>query len=199
MPQAFHFYHNTQAFGTPIVQLIPPDTDSNITRLTSLVYTAAGTVHDLLIMRALNQVLTTAAAAAAATTVVLDSASFVGQTIASGDYLVIEHADGTFGAYLVSGLSTLTVTINALTKAVNSGDRVWIMGAPADTSYHSTLKSIASTRLEFTDAAAGLGQSGFADGTSYARDGRGDPLIVYSANGTAAGIINRGSALYLGL
>lgn len=195
--QAHHLFHHTEAFGTPIVDLIPPQPSSNI-RLTSWVYTPAGTAHDLLFMRALNKVYTTAAAVAAATSVVLDSASFCGQTIASGDYLVIEHGDGTYGFYLASALATLTVTINALSKAVNSGAAVWIMGAPGDTSYHSTLKTIASTRMEFVDYLSGIAQGGFDDGTAYARDGIGDPALLYSANGTAAGTLNRASARYMG-
>ena len=195
--QAYHRFHHTETFATPIVDLIPPQSGS-IIRLTSWVYTAAGTVHDLLFMRALNQVETTAAAAAAATTIVLDSATFCGQTIAANDYVVTENADGTHTSHLVSALATLTITVPSLAKAINSGAKVWIMGAPADTSYHSTLKSIASTRLELVDYLSGIAQGGFDDGTSYARTGTGDPVLLYSANGTAAGILNRASARYVG-
>lgn len=195
MLQAFQFFYQTQSFGTPIVQLIPPAEALKV-RLTSLVYTPGATAHDLLFMRTMGQVKTAAAAAAAATSLVLDSASFAGQTLASGDYVVVEHADGTFGVYLVSALATLTITINALAKAVNSAANVWIMGAPADTAYHSLLKALASTRMEFTDSFAGLAEGGFADGSSYARDGRGDPALIYSANGTNAGILHRGAAAY---
>lgn len=192
---SYPFFHQTQTAATPIIQLIPPLTGRKV-RITSLVYTAAGTVHDLILMRAGNQVLTTAAAAAAATTLVLDSASFVGQTIASGDYLVVEHSDGTFGYYLASGLASLTVTINALTKAVSAGAKVWIMGSISE-AWHSTLKSIASTRIEFRDPSSGIAESGWEDGTSYSRGGDGDPMMIYSANGTAAGTLNCGAANYV--
>lgn len=194
---AFAFYHNTQTSGTPITQLIPPPRSTNYKlRLMKLVYTAGATVHDILLMRALHQVETTAAAAAAATSLVLDEATFVGQTLANGDYVVVEHADGTYGVYLVSALATLTITINALSKAVNSGAKVFIMGAPGDTSYHSTLKSIASTRIEFDGGASGLGDTGYDDGV-YDRDGKGDPMLIYSANGTNAGTLNHGSAAHV--
>ena len=190
-----HLDHHTEAAATAIVELIPPQS-SKLSRLTSLVYTAGATVHDLVLMRAVNQVITTAAAAASATTIVLSSASFGGDTIASGDYLVVEHADGTHGIHLASALSVLTVTINALAKAVNAGAKVWIMGAPGDTNYHQTLKSIASTRIEFKDDTSGLITSGYDIGT-YNRDGLNDPLLIYSANGTNAGVFNWGSATYI--
>lgn len=195
MAQSFAFYHNTQTAGTAITQMIPPREGYRV-RLTKLVYTAAATAHDILIMRALEQVETTAAAAAGATTLVLDSAGFVGTTIANGDYIVVQHADDTFGLYLVSGLATLTVTINALSKAVNAGAEVWIMGSSGDSSYHSTLKSIASTRTEFADPTSGIGETGYDDG-SYDRDGQFDPMLIYSANGTNAGTLNYGAAVYV--
>ena len=191
---AHHFDHHTETAGTVIIELVPP-LENYKARLTALVYTAAATAHDLIIMRCINKVQTTAAAAAAATTIVLSSASFGADTLASGDYVVVEHADGTYGFHLASGLATLTLTINALAKAVNAAANVWIMGAITDTTYHSTIKSIASTRVEFKDAAAGIAESGYNIGT-YSRDGLGDPLLVYSANGTNAGIVNLGSAVY---
>lgn len=194
MTTAFHCDHHTETAATPIVELIQPKENLK-PRLTSLVYTPAGTAHDLIFMKALEQVLTTAPAAAAATTVVLDIATFCGQTIASGDYVVIEHADGTYGHYLVSALSTLTITINALAKAVNAGAKVFIMGAPADT-YHLTFKFGASARLEQADYLSGLAECGYDDGV-YDRDGAGDPALIYSANGTAAGILNRAAGRYV--
>jgi hypothetical protein len=186
---AFHFDHHTQTVGTVILEVIQPQ-DGVKPRLTSLVYTPGATAHDLVFLKALNQVLTTAAAAAAATSLVLDIATFAGDTIASGDYLVVEHADGTYGAYLASALSTLTVTIGALAKAVNAGAKVFIMGNPTD-SYHQTFTSIASTRTELQDYVSGI-----ADGT-YERDGAGDPALIYSANATNAGTLNRAAGRYV--
>lgn len=193
--KAFHFFHQTQTAGTVILQLIPPMADL-IARLTSLVYTAGTTAHDLIFMRARGQVKTTAASAASATTITVDSTSFSGETIAANDYLVVEHGDGTYGAYLVSSVAALVVTINALAKAVNAGAKVFVMGAPGDAA-HSTLKSIASTRIEFADYVSGIAQGGFEDGTAYARTGRGDPVLIYTTNATNAGTLNRGAASYV--
>lgn len=192
---AFHFYHNTQAFGTPITQLIPPLEGFKI-RLGDLVYTPAGTAHDIIIMRALALTQTTAAVAAAATTINVLDADFVDQTIAADDYIVSENADGTYSLHLVSAIATLALTVGAVPKAINDDANIWIMGAPGDTTWHSTLKTIASTRMTFSAPVAGLAETGFIDG-SYDRDGKGDPMLIYSANGTAAGTLNYGSAGYV--
>jgi hypothetical protein len=196
----FNFGASTAGAGTPITQLIPPSPNASSakTRLTKVVYTSGTTAHDLIFMRSANKVQVAADAAAAATTVTLDDASFMGTPIASGDYLVIEHSDGSFGLYKATGLASLTVTINALTKNVKEGARVWLLGAPSDT-WHSTLATRASTReTDFADPIAGMAESGWSDGSSYDddHDGRGEPLVVYSANGTVAGTLNFGNAMY---
>ena len=56
------------------------------------------------------------------------------------------------------------------------------------------VKTVASTK-EVHESISGLIESGYDIGT-YSRDGIGDPLVVYSANGTNAGSIQRGSASY---
>lgn len=197
MPSAFHFDHHTETAATPIIELVQPVANLK-PRLSSLVYTPGATAHDLIFMKALAQVFTTAAAAAAATTVVLDSASFVGDTIASGDYLVTEHSDGTYGYYLASGLATLTATIAALAKAVNSGAKVYIMGSISET-YHQTFKFPVTNRLEQADYLSGLAECGYNIGTNatYSRTGLGDPAMLYSANGTNAGVLNRAAGRYV--
>lgn len=191
---AFQFFRLSNAADTVITQLIPPLANNKV-RLTSLSYTPGATAHDLIIMRALELVEAAVAAAAAATSLELTSTTFVGDTIANGDYIVVEHSDDTYGLYLVSALAGSTVTINALSKAVNANASVWILGAPGE-SYHSTLGTIASTRMDFSDEAGGLAQTGYDDGT-YNRDGRGDPMVIYSSNATAAGTLNRGAATYV--
>lgn len=203
-PALFSWDHNTAAANTAFFEIAPPVADKRV-RLTSLVYTAAGTVHDLVLMKALAKVAVTTAAAAAATSLILNDASFPSNTgtgtqnLASGDYVIVQHADGTYGAYLVSALATLTITINALAKAVNAEAPLWIMGSPtAETLFHLTFKSIASTRVEFNSAFVGLFESGFKLGTTiFERDGLNDPIMFYSANGTAAGILNWGSGYYV--
>lgn len=195
MSKCFTWQHNTQAFGTPIIDFAPPVANRKA-RLSSLVYTAAGTVHDLVLMRCINQVVLTDAAPISDTTLDLSAATFADQTLASGDYVILEHADGTYGMYLASGLATLVLTVNAIAKAANAGAKVYIMGSAADTAYHTILKSIASTRIEF-QATNGVMEGGYYASSTYNRTGLGDPIAFLSANGTAAGILNWGSGLYV--
>jgi hypothetical protein len=201
----FHNDYHTEASGTVITELFPPlnksISDHTInegvrTVLTSLSYVAAATEHDLVLMRALAETTTTAAASASATSLVVASATFVGQTVASGDYLCVQHADGTFGLHLASNLATLTITINALAKDVNSGARVWYFGSPtAEAAYHVTLKGLASTTNTFSDSLAGIFATGYDTGT-YSRSGKGDPAALYSANGTNAGKLLYANGIY---
>lgn len=186
--------HHTEAAATVITELIPPR-DNYRAVLVSLTYTPAATAHDLVMMKAIAKVNLTAASAASDTTLDLSSASFGGDTLASGDYVVLEHGDGTHGLYLGTGLASLVFTVNAISKAANSGAEVWIMGAVSDSTYHQTIKSIASTRTTHYNGEAGLMATGYDIGT-YTRDGYGDPLVVYSANGTNAGTLNHGAARY---
>lgn len=205
MSRSFNWDDHTETADTPIIDFAPPVANRKA-RLTSLIYTPAGTAHDLTLMRCIAEVQTTAAAAAAATSLVLNSASFPSNTgagtqdLASGDYVIVEYSDGTFGMHLVSNLSTLTITINAIPsgKAVNSGASVWIMGAAADTLFHMTLKTIASTRMTYQDFSSGVIESGFTVGSGiFERDGVGDPIAFLSANGTAAGTLNFGAGSYV--
>lgn len=203
MLSSFDFSELTQAANTPIVQVIPPLVNSsNVvsagakTRLLFLTYTAAGTAHDVVVMRSLNSTRTTEAAAATATSLVLAEVDMVGDTIASGDYLVVQHTDGSFGAYLASALASFTVTIGALAKGVALGGKVWIMGAPSDTTYHRKLTTTANTANTWNPGVSGICTSGFNTG-AYAETGKGEPLIVYSANATNAGTIKLGSVGYV--
>jgi hypothetical protein len=194
---SFNWDHHTEAFGTAIVEYAPP-VERKKAKLTSLVYTAAGTAHDLVVMRCIDSTTLTTNDDAAATVLSFTKVTFNDQTLASGDYLLIEHGDGTFEINTVSSVSSLDVTVGtALAKAVVAGGMVWMFGHPTnEASYHVTLKSIASTRQEFQSSTGGLCETGYDIGT-YSRTGLGDPLLFYSANGTAAGILNWGSGVYV--
>jgi hypothetical protein len=192
---SYSWDHHTEAAATPILEVVPPVTGKKV-RVTSTVYTPAATVHDIVFMRTIATVELTAASAASDTTLDLSAATFGGDTLASGDYVILEHGDGTYGAYLASNLATLVLTVNAISKAANVGANVYIMGAPGDTSYHNTVKSIASTRTEFIDPVGGVMDGDYDIGT-YSSDGLGLPVLIYSANGTNAGVMNWGSAIYV--
>lgn len=190
----FQWDHHTETAATEIVEIAIPQANRRA-KLTSLAYTAAATEHDLKIMKAIHQVTLTAVSAASDTTLDLSEATFGGDTLASGDWVILEHGDGTYGAYKASGLATLVLTVSAIAKAANIGAKVWIMGAPGD-AYHLTYKSGTAARREFSDVFGGLGESGYDIGTFF-RSGLGDPLMFLSANGTNAGILNQGAGVYV--
>jgi hypothetical protein len=193
-PNVFNWDYKTAAANTEITDFSIPQANRRA-RLTSLRYTPGATEHDLVIMKAIEQVTLTAASAASDTTLDLSAATFGGDTLASGDWVILEHGDGTYGAYKASGLATLVLTVTAITKAANVGAKVWIMGAPGDTNYHLTFKSGTTTEKHFYDPFGGLAESGYDIGT-YFRSGLGDPIMFLSANGTNAGTLNQGAGVY---
>lgn len=195
MPTTFQWDHHTETAGTEIVEFAPP-VGGLRAKLTSLVYTPAATEHDLRLMKCIHQVTLTAASAASDTTLDLSEATFGGDTLASGDWVILEHGDGTYGAYKASGLSSLVLTVTAIAKAANVGAKVYIMGAPGDSSYHLTLKSGTGSRLAFSAEFGGLVESGYNIGT-YTRTGISDPIMFLSANGTNAGTLNLGAGIYV--
>lgn len=196
---AHHIGYLTQTAGTVIAALIPPRGENYKSRIGRLIYTAAATVHDLVIMKALGKTTVSEDAADGATTLVINEEDFAGQTVAANDYIVVKHTDGTYGYYLVSANSSGSLTINALSQAVAAGQPVWIMGAPAD-SGHLTYKSVANSRVELADEVNGIAESGFEAVVSdvvQSRSGFGDPMLFYSANGTNAGFLQLISVGYV--
>lgn len=191
----FQWDYHTETAATEIVEFAPPQANKR-PKLTTLRYTPAATEHDLKVMKAIHQVTLTAASPISDTTLDLSEATFGGDTLASGDWVILEHGDGTFGVYKASGLATLVLTVTAISKAANVGARVWIMGAPGDSSYHLSYKSGTSAEKNFTDVVGGLGMSGYDIGT-YFRTGIGDPLMFLSANGTNAGFLHHGAGVYV--
>lgn len=191
----------TASAGTPLRLLIPPAMRGARTRITGLSYRAAGTAHTLTVLKALERTTTAAAANSGATTVTLSSLAFRGDILAANDHLVIMHADRTFGVYVVSSVNTATRVVTlatALTAAVNAGAPVWIMGAVSE-SEHIQIGTTANTLLTLTNDLAGIAVSGYRStvgGTVYQRSGNDDPLIVYSPNDTAAGVIELCTGYY---
>jgi hypothetical protein len=194
----FHKKRNTVAFGTIITQVIEPAMKGAKTRITAMDYICGGTAHTVTVMKALAKTKTTAAAVATGTALVLEAATFLNQTIAANDFIVVKHTDGTYGVYLVSALTTLTVTIGALSADVASGSPVWIMGATGEAE-HIPFLVTASVRNTYYDPIAGVVTSGYRSvygGTVYQRSGNDDPLLIHSNNATATGILEHVSGYY---
>jgi len=121
--------------------------------------------------------------------------------IAASDYIVVQMADGTFWTTTVSSCTTnadgtVTVTVSAIPGAgINKGATVWFMGVAADTDPHfnaanPVLKPTTSATTPYPAAAAG---GGSVVAQSFHMN---SPIIVYSDNPTAAGVLDYGTAGY---
>jgi hypothetical protein len=141
---------STVAFGTEITRIATPK-DGYRTQVNGFSYLAAGTAHTLTLMVTAAVKTVAATALTGQAVIALDSlpVSLDGGTVAADDWFVLEHADGTFGAYKVSSVSSPRVTMTAnLSKVVKSGSRAYFMGAPADHADRQ-FACAASTRLTF--------------------------------------------------
>lgn len=188
---AFQATNKTASAGTEITVVVPGFGvgSPRRRRLTTVQYRAAATAHTLSLLRPAANVTLTAAADAAATELVVSSASRLDGNIASGDYLVFRDANGTWHVRKASGLSTLTVTVPAISTALAADTVVWLMGA-VGTAHNASLPCTASVVNLYHDGLGGVFQGGFdvfATAARYKRSGAGDPLLLVSSNGTNAG------------
>ncbi len=194
----FAYKRLTQTAGTVITQVVEPKMNGSKAIITRIAYLCGATAHTLIVLKALAKTVATAAQVATDTAITVASKAFRGDNVAASDYIVVRHTDGTYGAYLVSAVSTLTFTIPALAAAVAINSPVWIMGAVGETE-HINFNAVASVLNQFGDPLGGLASGGYrsvSSGTVYQRSGNDDPLIVYSANGTNAGVFESISGIY---
>lgn len=184
----------TQTAGTVIQYLVPPDV-RGFTRISNIVYTAAGTAHTLTFMRPIGR--TTVASAGATGQAVVNitadpgvAAGYAGisNAIAANDFVAIRTAsDGITRLYKVSSVSTLAITMTAnLVVAVAAGDIFWFFGITTDTdgvtgSAHPALNGTASATTTYTDTTGGVVSSFRV----Y------EPILVNSDNATAAGTLQQ--------
>lgn len=177
----------TAAAGTKIRHLIQPNQQGR-TRVSKVVYTAAGTAHTLTFLRPIGRTTTTAATAAAVAVINLTADPGVtGNLIAANDLLAVRETDGVTRLYVVSSVSTLAITLTAgLTAGVASGGRVWNFGVsgdtnPADGEAHPAFAGTASATVTYSDAEGGIVATFLQD----------DPILFESDNSTAAGTLNQ--------
>lgn len=204
---SFNFGGLTASSGTAITCLIPPH-PRGYSRLTRVQYRPGATAHALVFMKAFGSTTVTTAQVATDTTVILaadpgaaaqtpDGIASPAGTLATNDWLCIQLDDGTY--FLAQAtVSSLTCTIAALPAAVSVGNRVWTFGATGDHPVSSqttqktrntkgfTITTTASAMNEYGDYAAGILQS-LAPNM---------PLMLYSANGTNAGVLEAVSGVY---
>jgi hypothetical protein len=188
------------------------------TVISQLVYTAGSTAHDVVIMRPLNWARITTDVAINSTTMVLETnpgtyssyykydlppeaggkvAGVADNGIAGSDYVAYQLRDGTWQINTVSSVSSLTLTLGTATPnitggGVEAGSICFFFGVAADSDpatglAHLTINSVASARTSLLDGSA-------PGAISTLRPG--DPMIIYSANASNAGIISVVSGYY---
>ncbi len=173
---------------------------NNFSRLTSLTYRTGTTAHQPIVMKVASTRpgvtpaftgFTTFSADAAISQAVMNLTADPAGLTANGSllnthYLAWENSDGTYSFDLISSVSTLAITMtNNLPVAVKAGGRVWCFGAITE-SFHFPIDTLASTILPLTDANGGLCVS----------NNRYEPLLVYSANATAAGFLEQATVTH---
>ncbi len=192
--------------------------NSRFSRLTSFIYTTSTTPHLVGVMRPLNFA-TFAAAVAKATTAVgaLDKDPGVYSTnyrypcpgsvpvqvadnaLAANDYVVYQLADGTWILDTVASGTFAAVVLtggtpNRTGATIAAGAPIFFFGIitdvnPATGKAHWQTTSTASTdRINQVNDPAGGGIQTL---------NRGDPMVLYSPNGTATGTINGAFGLYV--
>jgi hypothetical protein len=207
------FYgRKTENAATAIVRLVEP-LSGHFTRLVSLWYTCGSTAHYAAIMRPLNK--TTVASAASASQAVINITADPGDYstvpgggtvrtsdngIAANDYCVYQCNDGTYVVDTVASVATLaiTMTTNVPTGGVAAGAPFWFFGIhsdtnPQDAQAHPKYNLYASVTT-YLDNDAGF--CGSIKGITSGMTGKGEPVIVYIDNATAAGYLEQVVAAY---
>lgn len=182
-----------------------------ITVCDQVVYTDGGTAHSLLFMRPFNWTYLTADVAANGTVVpiaydpgvystnykyplpgsILKPAAVADNAIAASDYVAFQLKDGNWHVSLITSVSSLNLTIttalpNITGGGAESGTILYFFGASGDSNPRTGTTAPALTSGAGTSRVQLLspGQGGFATFNF------GDPFLFYSANATAAGILN---------
>jgi len=141
--------------------------------------------------------------------------------IAANDYVVYQSADGNYNITTVSSVATLAITLagNVPTAGVLKGAPFWFFGIttdtnPADNLAHPafTLTASATTKLFGIDPgdtmAGGIGSIAPAIGIgalystsngAWPLNGQNEPIILHSDNATAAGTLEKVTAVYSNL
>lgn len=191
----------TATAGTVFTAVVPPGGSRDKVRISKMIYTAGNTAHSVNVLRCQHKSVTTAAAAASQADIVLDDVTTIDnpngststETLAASDWLVIQHSDGSFGAYSVSSVSSLTVTLSSnLVKAVASGAAVYKMHELARPASASGFP--AQVFLPPASATTTIG-SEYAESTLVVSR-FGEPLLIHSNNATHAGTLVIAQGVY---
>ena len=182
----------TAAANTAFNVLVPA-IPNMIPRITNIIYTSSSTAHTLTVMR--TSASTTAAARAASGQKVVEFTDIGAmntvdddsdEIVAANDFIVFQDEFGRQHVDFVASVSgnNVTMTVN-LPGNVDAGAPIWILGELARASVLTFTPPVSAT--------TGLGmmcQGGIpGQANTQSRTGAGDPIVVYSNNATAAGIL----------
>lgn len=174
--------------GTPNVRVCPPKL-GRFTRIHTWLYDNAATAHTVTLMVPLERVLVSTDAESGQAVIRLNKMPIdsTGNLAAASDWIVVKDEQGIFGAYRISSISGLAVTIavsigtadgSGFTYKVPAGNVVWFFGAPADHAKRQyTMK--ASVVTSMPPAASGWATTPNSH----------EPILVHDDNGTNAGTI----------
>lgn len=184
---SFNYGTTTQAADTVITRGIPA-MRRRFTRLTTMHYVSAGTAHTITVLKSLGRTTLSAAAAISQATVVLNAdPGPSGNLLATSDYCALRQNDGTFLFGTITWtLATKTAVFSSnLTVAAAAGSDFWMFGVVGDQTAN-TFKPTVSTRNIYQDMLSGIMVSGNVD----------EPLLIYSTNATAAGVLDYVAGYY---
>ena len=179
-------YH-TETAGTAIQENIQ-GSDSKRLALVGIEYVNDSTAHVMDIMFP-DGTRTTASADAAASQKVLNVTDApkdpAGNAVASGDIIAYKVSDDSWEFNIVDSLSTKAITLtNDIGTAIESGAAVRIFGVIGDGAV-SVIALPASATTTYDDVILAMAKN------------KGDPLVMYDANATAAGFLNRALWAYI--
>ena len=190
---------HTETAGTVIFDGVQPSINA-VAKINTLAITSGSTAHTPTVMKALGYSTTTAAAALSATTIDVAALTFdPAQTLATNDYIAVQLTSGEYFFAIVTGVSTLTLTIAALPEAVLSGAKVWYFGAAADAGHDVFRPPVSATTVLHAAAPAAISDSSYSfvsSGTRYESNGLGRPLLILNANATAASTLVAAAGTY---
>lgn len=201
---SFSVESKTASADTAIVALVPPKTKA-IARITNIVYRQSTTAHTLRVLKPIAQTTIAATAAASQAVITLTSinagynTSGAAENLAANDYLAWENDLGYVEFGIISSINTTTkaVTLAAsLAVATGAGKRCWLF-YEIGRACHWAVTPAASTTNRY-ESAHGLVDSVLTkqeDAYNY-HSGKGRPLLIYSNNATAAGVLELASGYY---
>jgi len=175
-------YKAQSATATLLTQNIPGKTGKRIA-VRAFGYSAANVATDLTFMQTLGQTTQVGAAASGGTTIVLTAKAIGGDataatgSIATGDYVAVVLADGTYQFTTVASMQTsLTVTLTAaLTDDGKDGNAVYGLGVMSDAGHLKYRLTVSTQNTKELD-----GGIFYGNGKSY-------PMMIHflSAGATA--------------